>query len=122
MEKMEKVLEALAHIRCSASAPEARLHEQTAEALRQAGIAAYHEVKLGPGARIDFVACGVGIEVKKKRPERAKLLAQLARYAACDEIKSLIVIAPRGIDLPKTIGGKTVRMVALEKLWGISLP
>jgi len=87
MEKMEKVLEALAHIRCSASAPEARLHEQTAEALRQAGIAAYHEVKLGPGARIDFVACGVGIEVKKKRPEpttaRDCILSESFRKTRC---------------------------------------
>lgn len=122
MTKTEHILEALMHIRCSAADSEAQLHEQIAAALCRAGIAARHEVRLGPGARIDFVACEVGIEAKKKRPERAKLLAQLARYAACDEIESLIVVAPRGIDLPKTIGGKAVRMVALEKLWGISLP
>ena len=61
-------------------------------------------------------------EIKKKRPQRAPLVAQLTRYANCPQIARLIVLAPRGVDLPKSIGGKPVTMMSLEKLWGIMLP
>ena len=63
-----------------------------------------------------------GHEIKKKRPQRTELLAQLARYAACERVEALLVLAPRGVDLPEKIGGKPVTMMSLEKLWGISLP
>ena len=54
--------------------------------------------------------------------QRAPLVAQLTRYANCPQIARLIVLAPRGVDLPKSIGGKPVTMMSLEKLWGIMLP
>ena len=121
-EETLRVAEALGAIRCSASAAEEELHAQVAQALRAAGIGAAHEVRLAPRCRIDFMAGGIGIEIKKKRPERAKLIAQLARYAACPQVRALIVVAPRGVNLPRRIGGKMVTMLALERLWGISLP
>ena len=68
------------------------------------------------------MADGVGLEIKKNKPQRAALLAQLERYAACPQVDELIVIAPRGVSVPKMIGGKRVTMLALERLWGISLP
>ena len=116
-EETLRVAEALGAIRCSASAAEEELHAQVAQALGAA-----HEVRLAPRCRIDFMAGGIGIEIKKKRPERAKLIAQLARYAACPQVRALIVVAPRGVNLPRRIGGKPVTMLALERLWGISLP
>ena len=64
----------------------------------------------------------IGVEIKKKRPQKAALTAQLARYAACPQVERLLVLAPRGVDLPNRIGGKPVTMMSLEKLWGISLP
>lgn len=121
-EETLRVAEALGTIRCSASAAEEELHAQVAQALAAAGIGAAHEVRLAPRCRIDFMAGGIGIEIKKKRPERAKLIAQLARYAACPQVRALIVVAPRGVNLPRRIGGKPVTMLALERLWGISLP
>lgn len=121
-EQMERVLDALRTIRCSASCTEAELHTQAASAFAMAGIDAQHEAQLGPGCRIDFLCGGVGVEIKKSRPERARLIAQLTRYAACGQVSALVVIAPRGVNLPRTIGGKKVSMVALERLWGISLP
>ncbi len=33
-----------------------------------------------------------------------------------------MIIAPRGVDLPRTVCGKRVTMLGLERLWGISLP
>lgn len=121
-EETLRVAEALGAIRCSASAAEEELHAQVAQALGAAGIGAAHEVRLAPRCRIDFMAGGIGIEIKKKRPERAKLIAQLARYAACQQVRALIVVAPRGVNLPRRIGEKPVTMLALERLWGISLP
>ncbi|MGN0776350.1 MAG: hypothetical protein ACI4MM_06690 [Candidatus Ventricola sp.] len=117
-----RVADALGTIRCSASAAEEELHAQVAQALGAAGLEAEHEVRLAPRCRIDFMVGEIGIEIKKKRPERAKLMTQLARYAACTQVGALIVVAPRGVNLPRTIGGKPVTMIALERLWGISLP
>ena len=122
MTDIERILDALMCIRCSAVSTEIQLHEQTRRALADAGIEVQHEVKLGPGARIDFMALGVGIEIKKKRPERVKLIEQLRRYAGYEEIKALIVVAPKGVDLPREICGKAIRCISLERLWGIGLP
>lgn len=122
MEEMERVLSALRAVRCGASATEEELHALAAQAFVAAGIEAQHEARLGPQCRIDFLCGNVGVEIKKSRPERAKLIAQLTRYAACGQVSALVVVAPRGVSLPKAIGGKPVAMLALERLWGIWLP
>ena len=116
------VAEAIASVRCGACMSEEELHALIARTLLSAGIDAQHEVCLGPRCRIDFMAGGVGIEIKKSRPQRAALIAQLTRYAACEQVGELLVIAPRGVNLPRVIGGKRVMMLALERLWGVSLP
>ena len=121
-EMTARVVRALQTIRCGAAATEEELHAQVAHALQQSGLEARHEVRLAPRCRIDFMSGGVGIEIKKKRPERAKLIAQLTRYAACEQVEALVVAAPRGVKLPDTIAGKAVTLVSLERLWGISLP
>lgn len=121
-ERMARVVRAISTIRCSAACTEEQLHAQIAQALVANGLDVQHEVRLAPRCRIDFMSGGVGIEIKKNRPERAKLIAQLTRYAGCEQVESLVVAAPRGVNLPKMICGKRVSMVALERLWGISLP
>ena len=120
--ELARVLDALRTIRCGASATEEELHAQVAAALAEAGLCAQHEARLGPRCRIDFLCGDLGVEIKKSRPNRARLMAQLARYAACDQVDRLLVIAPRGVNLPARIGGKRVAMLALERLWGIVLP
>ena len=118
----ERVVEALQTIRCGAACTEEELHACVAAALEEAGIPFIHEARLAPRCRIDFLADDLGIEIKKSRPERAKLLAQITRYAACDQVAKMIVVAPRGVNLPDDVDGKRVTMLALERLWGISLP
>ena len=113
---------AIETIRCGAVCTEEELHAQIAHVLQAHGLEVRHEVCLAPRCRIDFMCGGIGIEIKKSRPERSKLIAQLTRYAACDQVEALIVAAPRGVNLPKEIAGKRVIMIALERLWGISLP
>lgn len=122
-EKMTScIVQAIGRVRCAASCTEEELHAQIACALEADGLEVHHEVRLAPRCRIDFMVGSVGIEIKKSRPERGKLVAQLARYAACEQVTALVVAAPRGVNLPREIGGKRVTMVALERLWGISLP
>lgn len=118
----EEIVDALSTIRCGASQSEEELHAMIGGALLEAGIKAQHEARLAPRCRIDFMAGSVGIEIKKSRPQRAALLAQLTRYAACGQVSELVVIAPRGVSLPRAIAGKRVTMIALERLWGVSLP
>ena len=117
---LKSVTAALGTLRVGAADSEERLHEQAAEAFARAGLEAAHEVRLAPRCRIDFMVGGV--EIKKKRPQRAPLIAQLTRYASCPQVERLVVLAPRGVDLPKSIGGKPVTMMSLERLWGIMLP
>ena len=112
----ERVTAALATLRVGAADSEEQLHRQAAEAFANAGLEAAHEVSLAPRCRIDFMVGDIGVEIKKKRPQRTPLIAQLTQIAR------LIVLAPRGVDLPKSIGGKPVTMMSLEKLWGIMLP
>jgi len=122
MDELQSVMDAISIIRCPAVCEEAQLHGMVLAALEKVGFAAQHEATLAPRCRIDILCGGIGIEIKKSRPQRASLLRQLQRYAACGQIRELLVIAPRGVNLPPQIGGKRVTMLALERLWGIWLP
>ena len=118
---MEKILQALHHIKTQSHLGEARLHEDVAVALRQAGIPFVREAGLGAGARIDFLCGSIGIEVKQKRPQPSALKAQLMRYAMSDQITALVVVAGRGVRLPQKLGGKPVHVVCLDRQWGVAL-
>lgn len=121
-QRCERVLRALETIRCGAACSEEELHRQAAEAFARAGLSARHEARLGPRCRIDFLVDGIGVEIKKSRPSPGALRAQVARYAACEQVERLVIVAPRAVNMPRTIGGKRVTMIGLERLWGITLP
>ncbi len=120
--EFERAKAAIEAMRIGAADTEEEIHMQAARMFEKAGLAAEHEVRLAPRCRIDFMVGAIGVEIKKKRPQKAALTAQLARYAACPQVERLLVLAPRGVDLPNRIGEKPVTMMSLEKLWGISLP
>lgn len=122
VEQLARVIAALETIRCGAACSEEELHALAREALARFGLEAHHEVRLAPRCRIDLMCGSIGIEIKKSRPQTASLVRQLTRYAACPQVEQLLVIAPRAVRLPKTIAGKPVTMMGLERLWGISLP
>ncbi len=119
---MARILSALEGVRAPAQPGEYDLHSLIAAALSGAGISCAHEHRLAPRCRIDFLAEGVGIEVKKGRPDRNQLSRQIARYLASDELEALIVVTQRAVPLPDEIGGKRVRLVSLNRLWGVALP
>ena len=118
----KQIADVLSCVRCGACCSEEELHAMVQRTLLLAGIDTVHEAGIAPRCRIDFLAGNVGIEIKKSKPNRTALLAQLTRYAGSDRVEELLVIAPRSVRLPKEIAGKRIEMLALERLWGISLP
>jgi len=98
------------------------IHTLISRALTEAGLEFAHEYRLGARRRVDFMCGGVGIEVKKTRPQRSMLIKQLEKYAESDEIDALILVSPRRIDVPREICGKQTVCVSLNMLWGVALP
>ena len=122
MNEMERILAALSAVRMPAQPEEYEIHDAIARTLDAAGIEYIHECKLQPGRRIDFLCGRVGIEVKKGRPDGARLRGQLSRYLEDDRLDAAIVVLQKPCALPERICGKDVRVVALNRLWGVALP
>ena len=119
---VDSIIAAVSSLRLSPAVEEYALHDAIAGALARHGVAYLHEARLAPSCRIDFLCDGVGIEVKRGRPVRYTLLAQLSRYCACEQIRALILVVERTADLPCTCCGKPVYVLSLNRLWGVSLP
>ena len=64
----------------------------------------------------------MGIEVKKGRPASSELAKQLRRYLASDELDAVVVVTQRVTHVPASISGKPVRLISLNRLWGVALP
>ena len=118
---MDAVYHALLEVRAPLQQGEYDLHRLVMDTLSRQGVPFAHEVSLAPRCRIDLMCGGVGIEIKRGRVERAKVLRQLTRYAACERVAGLILVTEKSLGLPREIGGKPVRVVCLNRLWGIAL-
>ena len=121
MPALDDVLRALRTLRVPLQRGEYDLHALVREALEHAGLHPDHEVPLAPRCRIDFLCNGVGIEVKRGRTERQRALTQLRRYAACEQITALVLVTERTLALPDELSGKPLRVICLNRLWGIAL-
>lgn len=121
-DRIKTIVCAISSIRIPAMPGEYDLHAEISAALNRAGIEHSHEYKLAPRCRIDFLSGRIGIEIKKGRPVPSALKKQLTRYLQSDELDAIIVVAQQAVSLPKTIGGKPVEMVSLNRLWGVALP
>ena len=119
---LDRVLDALGTLRSPFVPYEADLHLRVGECLRAAGLPAVHEALLAPGCRIDYLVGGVGVEIKKGRPNARELLRQVERYLACDELKEIVVVTQKVTPLPARVLGKRVTNVSLDRLWGVALP
>lgn len=118
---MDKVIAALKRIRTQVVIDEYKLHQSISKVLDLEGISYQREFLLGPRNRIDFlVDSGIGIEAKKGKPNEQQVLKQLARYTEFEQIKGLILVIERYMDLPEEINGKPVVSIGLRKLWGIA--
>ncbi len=119
----DDVIRALSTIRTAVVEDEYKLHETVSKHLSAAGIPFEREYRLGPRNRIDFyIPGGTGIEVKKGKPARAQVIAQLERYTRFDKIKAVIFVIERSMDIPEELNGKTCICFPLNKLWGVALP
>lgn len=118
----QEILRALTALRASAMPGEYDLHRMVAEAFKAAGLPCAHEYRLAPHRRIDFFLDGVGVEIKKGRPNARELLRQVERYLACDELAEIIVVTQKVTPLPARVLGKRVTCVSLDRLWGVALP
>ena len=112
---------ALTAVRAPLQQGEYDLHRLLMDALDAAGIPYLHEARLGPRCRIDLLCGGVGVEIKRGKPERSRLLEQLGRYAACPQVEALVVACERSVALPPVLQGKPVKSLCLNRLWGIAL-
>ncbi len=119
---IDRVAAALSAVRMPAQPEEYDIHGAIAEALAAAGLEYEHEYRLGPRRRIDFRVGRIGIEVKKGRPASSALAAQLRKYLESDELDAVIVVTQRVTRVPNAIDGKPVRLLSLNRLWGVALP
>ena len=119
---LHTVLSALEELRSPFAFTENDLHRMVEQRLTEAGIPFVHEARIGPGCRIDYLAGGVGIEIKNGRPDAKALARQLMRYAESADIHALVVVSPRRVSTPKTVLGKPVHVMILNQLWGVALP
>ena len=121
-EKLNRIERALQTLRIPLTDSEYRLHDLIAAALTDGGFSVCHEAKIAPRCRIDFFVDGVGIEVKRGRPDKRRLREQCEKYLMQDQIEALILVLDGAVTLPNAIAGKPVRVVGLNRLWGIALP
>ena len=121
-DKLLALRRALETLRIPLTHSEYQLHELIAAALHDGGFVVRHEARRAPRCRVDFLVDGVGIEVKRGKPDRRRLADQCRRYLAQDALEALILVVDTRVDLPGELGGKPVLVVALNRLWGIALP
>lgn len=121
-EKISRLTRTLSGLRIPLIVNEYQLHEHIAAALSDGGFVIQHEAVLGPRCRIDFLVDGVGIEVKRGKPQKAALMKQCTRYLASEKLEALILVLDTSVMLPGEINGKKLITFGLNKLWGIALP
>ena len=118
---MERIIEAISALRAPLQQGEYDLHRLVMDALDAAALPWEHEVKLALRCRIDLMCGGVGIEIKRGKVEKARILEQLRKYAECEQVHGLILVTEKTVPVPHQICGKPVRLICLNRLWGIAL-
>ena len=121
-EKLSAIRRAIEALRIPLTESEYQLHALIAAALRDGGFVVQHEAPIAPRCRVDFLVDGVGIEVKRGKPDRRRLLAQCRRYLEQPALEALILVVDTRVALPDALCGKPVVVVGLNRLWGIALP
>lgn len=121
-EKLLQLTRTLSSLRIPLIVNEYQLHDCIAAALCSGGFVIQHEAVLGSRCRIDFLVDGIGIEVKRGKPQKAALIRQCDRYLASDKIEALILVLDTSASMPGELHGKPLITFGLNKLWGIALP
>ena len=116
---MDRIIQALNSLRIPLVVDEFELQALVSGALQEHGIEFVKEARLAPRCRVDFLCeGGIAVEVKRGKPQKARLMEQLRRYASLEQVCAVILVVERTAELPKTVCGKPCRVVALNRLWG----
>ncbi len=92
---------------------EDHLQAAIAAALEDAGFDAEREVRLAAGGRIDLLVGRVGIEVKVDGAP-GRVLEQLRRYVASEEIDGLVLVTSQfKHQMPVVLDGKPLATVSI---------
>ena len=126
---MEQNFEQIAHpmsrLRVALVPDEYTLQRDIQTVLDQNRISYQKECLLAPRNRVDFlVEGGIAIEVKcgRQKPNLTRVLAQLHRYAASEQVCALLLLVERNlVGVPKQIEGKPCKVLGLHRLWGVAL-
>lgn len=118
----EEVLAALRQLRIGMIRDEYDIQQLIEEALIAHGIPYKKEYRLAPRNRIDFyIEGGIGLEVKRGKPNSTLVTRQLQRYASFEEIQTIILVVDRNVNIPDSISGKKCILFGLNRLWGVAL-
>ncbi|MDD4080223.1 MAG: DEAD/DEAH box helicase [Eubacteriales bacterium] len=120
--RLDQVIGAVKSIRAPFSLQETDLHAQVQAALESAKITYTHEAPVAPRCRVDFLAEGIGIEIKRGKPRANDLLNQATRYLSSPRVDALIIISERETSIPESILGKPCVALSFSKLWGPAVP
>ena len=122
MEEITHILSALSDVRISRRMDEELIHRAIMRVFNIRGIRYEHEYKLIPHKRFDFwIDGGVVLEVKKEKPSKITLLNQLNRYTKAEEVRAVIVVLEKSMDIPKYLNKKPIFVISLNANWGIAI-
>lgn len=121
MESVSHIISALSTVKISMRLDEEFIHHKIMDVFDYYKIKYEHEYKLIPHKRFDFWLDGIALEVKKKKPSKITLLNQLNRYTRSDEVKAIIVVLEKSMDLPKSLNDKPIFIVSLNANWGVAI-
>lgn len=120
---VEGLVALLSGLRVRPGVSEFDIHDAIAVALEEARVLYVREAVLGPRARIDFLCeGGVGVEVKKGKPNSSAVMSQAARYCVFDQVTALVLVVERNVFWHlRESHGKPIHYVALNKGWGLAI-
>lgn len=120
--RLDAIYDALTELRVPAVPHEKRIQDDVARLLLAGGYEFAREAAIAPRCRADFLVGDVLIEIKKGKPDKKTLRAQLERYAESPLVGALLLVVERTADAPSELSGKPARTLRLNRLWGVSLP
>ena len=118
---MNDIITAIMKLRINPVIEEYELQIKIADVLEREGLSFKKEYKLAPRNRVDFFIDGIVIEVKKGKPYGRQVIEQVRRYSEYEEVKGVILVVEKNLDLPREVNGKPCMSLGLNKLWGIAL-
>ncbi len=121
-ENISVIVNALRVLLVPATPGEYDLHALISATLNNANLSYIHEAKIEKGCRADFMVGNICVEVKKSKPVKSTLLKQAARYLSAPDVHGILIVTQKSVSLPSVIMGKPVKVLSLDKLWGVSLP